>query len=189
MDAAWAGVIVGATGAAAAFYAAWKASKNAEAALAHTVKMSEHELRAYVFLKEAKMGLQKGAAISSNGKVTYQYHNFGRTPAKSVRVAARAIWDAQGAVIDEENLGAFREVGPLAPDDELDDDIAIEGAPQAGDIVCAITQGGCAVHLIGCIKYSDQWSGNRETSFHFYVGGDAGWDEFMHAAINGNDYK
>lgn len=182
----WGVVAVGACGIAAVFYTSIRGNRAAESGVALAREMSEHELRAYVFLKEAKTKMLP----PPTGCVNYQYTNSGKTPAKSVMVAARALWLGNGAPpLNEADVGAFRSVGPLGPGDQLDDDLNIEGVVEGADIRSAIDGGLGKLHLIGRIKYADEWSDERETSFHFYLGGDAGWDEDMTAATTGNYYK
>lgn len=189
--ATWAGVIVALAGVFTAFRAARKSAAGTERALDHAKKMSEHELRAYVFLNETTVEAEPrvGGAREATGWVTYDYINSGKTPAKRVMAAARAIWRPRGASIDEGAVGIFRPVGPLGPGDKLNDKLQIEGAPKPDEIRAMIERSGCEVHLIGCIRYADEWSEERETSFHYYIGADAGWDEEMTAATTGNDYK
>lgn len=196
MDPAWVGVLVAIAAVAAAFYATWRASQDARAALSHAAVMSEHELRAYVFLKEARMematrpiGGTRPPMRFPSGRVIFQYRNSGQTPGKNVTVAARAFWVEAGAIVELADAGEFRPLGPVGPGDKFDDDVDIESLPERGDLRQLTGSGEGEVHLIGHIKYADAWSDERETSFHYYIGGDAGWDEVMTAPTIGNNYK
>jgi hypothetical protein len=175
----------------------WKAT---EKSIEHARKSREHQIRAYVFVNLTELERKKvskhnisavgGFSITREptGRITYGYRNTGKTPAKNVRVAARAIIIRRGNTLNLADAGDPRLVGPLGPKDILTDDIEGEGLT-SGALVKPFMKGGeFEIHLHGRIDYDDEFADGRWTTFHTYIGGDVGYDKTMHTHKDGNDF-
>ncbi len=138
---------------------------------------SAHELRAYVFVYYTRVK-PKESSDKSDRFVRFKYANSGKTPAKNVRVSARAIQVAAGSAVNLTNLPEASLMGPLGPEDERSRDVDIE-----------VRNGseGAETHLYGRIDYEDEFSRERWTTFHTWSDHTTG--KTMHTAKDGNDYR
>ncbi len=182
--------------------AARDAVTKADETLEHTRRTSERELRAYVFVHETEIETRKSkkknpfvgsptvTVRTPTGRVCYSYENTGKTPAKNVRVAARAAWITTGAALDITEVGPLRLIGPLGPKATFGDDLIPEGPTFPPSHVEGVANDGRhELHLWGRIEYDDAFSQERRwTTFHCYIGGAVGYDRSMHAVEPGNDY-
>jgi hypothetical protein len=115
------------------------------------------------------------------------YTNSGKTPAKDVRVAARAIQIPIATEIDFESFGPFRNIGPLGPGDERTKDVDIE--VHSSCVTCE-TERPMQIHLFGRIDYIDEFDQKRWTKFHaYYEGRGVMRGNTLHSADSGNDYR
>jgi hypothetical protein len=177
--------------------------------LEHERTRAESELRAYVFLQRTELERRRSKIFSdktfewsegrdaTTGRISFGYRNSGKTPAKNVRVAAKAIMIDRDETFDFLDIGELRPIGPIGPNDSLDGDIqimvnndgTIEKVLHGRDLEVHVRDGK-EIHLFGRIEYDDEFATGRWTTFHRYVGGDVGWDPewVLHAAKDGSDY-
>jgi hypothetical protein len=179
--------------------AAWAsevAARNSAQANAHARDRANAELRAYIFVHLTEMERKSEDIVTAfgpgkrkvtSGRVTYRYRNTGKTPARNVRVGARAMLIGGGEALDLTNVGEMRPVGPMGPKDSLGDDIAIEDLVHGRDAQAHVADGK-EIHLFGRIEYDTDFAKNKWTTFHAYVGGDVPWDVTLHTAKTGNDF-
>ena len=179
--------------------AAWGtgvAARNSAQANAHARDRANAELRAYVFVYLTEIERETQRFLSAqgpakrkvtSGRVSYRYRNTGKTPARNVRVAARAIIIATGERLDLATFGEMRPVGPMGPKDSLGDDVPIDGLIHGQDAQAHVKDGK-EIHLFGRIEYDTDFAKDRWTTFHSYVGGDVAWERTLHTAKTGNDF-
>ncbi len=183
--------------------AAAQAARAATNANTHSERMAEHELRPYIFMKsidfefeehfvpEFARNLNKGKPTYENptGQVTYEYTNSGKTPAKFVKISARAAIIHKNARFDHADFGTLKDIGPLGPGDDMNGTIVIENTQGIGpDIKKMVEKQEFQIHICGRIEYTDEWKGERWTTFHSYVGGAVGWHNSLVTHPEGNDY-
>ena len=156
--------------------------------IAHARRSAEHQLRAYVFVHDIQMEMTANKAPKPTGRVSFDYRNSGQTPAKDVRIAAHVIRIPRGNQFDFRQWGEFKTMGAIGPGDERGDDMFPLDWGDQYDPRIITEDGSWEIHLFGRIEYADEFSNNRLTEFHSYIGGDAGWDETLHTYKEGNDY-
>jgi len=147
---------------------------------------SERQLRAYVFVEEAKISRAQDKWV-----ITCRIRNFGQTPAHAVSLqyaAEAVVWPHAGKPKlrtlgddDTENLGSM---GPRRGNFEKDDDV-----PFTDTTFEQITSHAKAIFLHGVITYETVFGKSFSTNFRYYVGGDMDWDDDgeMNADEVGND--
>jgi hypothetical protein len=174
----------------------------AETGLKDSRERGEAETRAYVFVHRIVLKLtKKGKTVGvtgqpgrlprfPTGQISFTYENTGRTPAKNVRLGARAVLVPTGQPIDVAQVGPLGPIGPLGPKSVFSRDIPIENCPQNATLIENMTRNGShQLHFIGRIEYDTIFSENRFTSFHCAIGGPIGYDRDLHAWEPGNDYS
>jgi len=170
--------------------------------LSHSRDSAQSELRAYVFVHRTELELTpKGTGVGTTGhpykmprhptgRVSFTYENTGQTPAKNVRVAARAVWMRASEPVDITDVGPLRLIGPLGPSSVFDEDLKIENGPlNAAFIRDAIDSHANEVHLFGRIEYDTAFETGCWTTFHCWLGPTTGYDRVLHAVEPGNDYR
>jgi hypothetical protein len=203
--AAAAGIFVWALGASIwAGIAAARAAGAADRTLKHQQWSTERELRAYVFVHETRLSLTPKFRISgSTGNrillvrrttdtVRFTYENTGRTPAKNVQVAAKALYipTENGPNVDVRDPGSFRLIGPLGPESVFTEDVKIANCPpNPVDIEAGLRSGRYEVHLWGRITYDTEFQKERFTSFHCFTGGRVRYERTLHNTEPGNAYN
>jgi len=173
----------------------------ADETLRHARETNERELRAYVFVHLTELETRKikkanpfvGSPTVTvripTGRVSYSYENTGKTPAKNVSVAARAILVKTGDPVDVTAVGDLKLIGPLGPKSVFSRQLDIENAPLHPSQIKSDTEDGShEIHLFGRIEYETEFAKDRWTTFHCYIGGSIGYDRTLHAVEPGNDY-
>lgn len=171
-----------------------KQIKLAQEGMRQTEKRDQQELRPYVFLASAKFTQVKtgpsGSKLKTNGKITYVIDNRGKTPARQLSVAVRAFSIPSGGTPNLSRYGTPYDMGPLGPEQEISDDVAIEdiNTSEAENMRNFVDKSNQQIHIVGKIEYKDQLDELRWTTFHCYIGGDVAWEEELHTAQTGNDF-
>jgi hypothetical protein len=181
--------------------AAIRAARAADKTIGHQQWVTERELRPYVFVYEAFLSRKKkpkspyvvaDANVEKRiftRKVYCYWKNSGSTPAKNVKIAARAAIFRNGSEIPLNEVGEFKFMGPIEPRGFLGDEIKVDGWEERHtDIRNILRRGRHEIHLWGKVMYDDEFRNDRWTTFHFYTGGDMAYDRDLNTAKTGNDY-
>jgi hypothetical protein len=154
--------------------------------LDHGRKSSQLELRAYVFVTDAKFSWSKARR---EWGAEFQYRNYGATPAYDVVVrSGLRLREAGGPEPNwgYDNTWPIGVVGPHGDKfwDEAYFDNPVPGYPQ---LRAALRNGTLEVFLFGRIDYVDEFDRPRWTEFRYSVGGELGYEDFhMSACREGN---
>jgi hypothetical protein len=145
-----------------AFEEAQRSADVAHDLLSHERQSTQHQLRAYVFVTVTRLK-DNDSASDMQIWVRLNYANSGKTPAKNVRIQARAIQLHRGTDIDLSDAGPVQPIGPLGPGDErmMDIDIEVQTGPSSDEQ--------WEIHLFGRIDYDDEFADGRWTTFHAWL--------------------
>lgn len=150
----------------------WVTTKNiGTEQIKHLIKASEAELRAYVYLENAKHSY---SATEGNWQIYYTIKNFGQTPAHRVSVVARArvvSWNSGRPKIPPIPIESDA-LGSMAPRGDFYEKTCVL---ENSCLYSEIEDGTKALYLVGRISYYDTLSSTlRNTDFRYYIGGSAG---------------
>jgi len=161
---------------AASVWAAMAAIRAAEAAdetLDHARKTAERELRAYVFVEDAKIAVigemaQEDKIVGAVWRASYTVKNAGSTPAHKVKVldcltVQDWIPDRLPLPMSDDYFGSMAPNGDVIDADS--DDLTTNPADGAAVTSKEATK---AVFLVGKIFYDDVFGFARETDFCFF---------------------
>jgi hypothetical protein len=180
---------------------AGQAATAANRTFRHQRWTTEREMRPYIFVyefylvKSPKLNSPHKIDVSHNVKrplkrtVYGEWKNSGNTPAKNISLSVRAALFRKGDQIPINDFGPFTFKGPIEPKGFFGHEIEVESWAEHYDMRKILSVGRHEIHVWGKVIYEDEFGKGRWTTFHFYTGGDMGYDRDLNAIEPGNDYR